>query len=82
VSTQKLPAEVRAAFDRLDTLDVLPTDQHVEVFEDMNRRLAEALADLDGSGTGAVASERAAGAGAKPPADPPRPGPGVVRPTR
>ncbi|SNQ48894.1 conserved hypothetical protein [Frankia canadensis] len=73
MSTDNLPAEIRDALTRLDALDVLPTSAHVEVFEEMNRRLADALADLDGSGSTAVP---AAGAGG------PRPGPGAARPTR
>lgn len=83
MSIQKLPAEVRVAFDRLDTLDGLPTAEHVAIFEDMNRCLAETLADLDGSGTDAVAGEdRAARAAAHSTPGPPRPGPGMIRPVR
>jgi hypothetical protein len=32
---------------RLRALDDAPLDQHVEVFEDVHRRLQEGLADLD-----------------------------------
>ncbi|CAO5167097.1 conserved hypothetical protein [Frankia sp. AiPs1] len=59
MSIDSLPTEIQDALARLDTLDVLPTSAHVEVFEEMNRRLADALADLDGS---AVPGARAAGA--------------------
>ncbi len=67
-STDLLPGEIRDALARLDTLDGLPTSAHVEVFEEMNRRLAEALADLDGS-AGAAPAGTASTPG-------PRPGPG------
>ncbi|WP_261557824.1 hypothetical protein [Frankia tisae] len=71
MSTENLPAEIRDALARLETLDVVATSEHVEVFEEMNRRLADALADLDGSGGGAVAE-----------ADRVQPRPGPIRPVR
>ncbi|EIV96447.1 hypothetical protein [Frankia sp. QA3] len=71
MSTENLPDEIRDALVRLDTLDVVATSAHVEVFEEMNRRLADALADLDGSGGGAAAE-----------ADRAQPRPGPVRPVR
>ncbi len=40
-------ARVDAAVSGLDELDVLPTPQHADVYEDVHRRLHEALADLD-----------------------------------
>jgi hypothetical protein len=40
-------ARVDAATARLAELDDLPTEQHADVFEDVQRRLHEALADLD-----------------------------------
>lgn len=39
---------VDAAVVRLAGLGSLPTHEHVEVFEDVHRRLQGALADLDG----------------------------------
>ena len=65
MSADNLPAEIRDALARLDTLDARPTSAHVEVFEEMNRRLTDALADLDGSGPAAPAT---------PPASAPRAG--------
>ena len=44
------PSGVAAADEgraRLRDLDDAPLDQHVEVFEDVHRRLQEGLADLD-----------------------------------
>jgi len=38
---------VRPALDRLAELDVLPTHEHVDVYDDVHRRLHEALSDLD-----------------------------------
>lgn len=38
---------VDAALDRLHDVVSLPTSEHVEVFEDVHRRLGEALADLE-----------------------------------
>jgi hypothetical protein len=35
------------ARDRLQALDGAPLEQHVEVLEDVHRRLQEGLADLD-----------------------------------
>ncbi|MCK9877748.1 hypothetical protein MXD61_25860 [Frankia sp. AgPm24] len=60
MNTDSLPAEIQAALARLDTLDVVATSAHVEVFEEMNRLLAEALADLDGSGGTASGAARPA----------------------
>lgn len=37
---------VDAALDRIHELDELPTSEHVAVFEDIHRRLQEALADV------------------------------------
>lgn len=42
-------SRVDAALDRLHDLDGLPTVDHVEVYEDVHRRLQEALADLEPS---------------------------------
>ena len=39
---------VDAAIAGLDELTVLPTSEHADVYEDVHRRLHEALADLDG----------------------------------
>jgi len=39
---------VDAAIAGLDELAVLPTPEHADVYEDVHRRLHEALADLDG----------------------------------
>jgi hypothetical protein len=41
-------AAVDDATRLLDRLDELPTAEHVEVFEDVHRRLEDALTDLDG----------------------------------
>lgn len=41
-----LPA-VDAAVEQLGSLDELPVDAHVEVFDDAQRRLHDALAELD-----------------------------------
>ena len=44
------PSGVAAADEgraRLRALDDAPLDQHVEVYEDVHRRLQEGLADLD-----------------------------------
>ena len=44
------PSGVAAADDaraRLEEVDGAPLDQHVEVYEDVHRRLQEGLADLD-----------------------------------
>jgi hypothetical protein len=38
-----------AARDRLGAVDDAPLDQHVDVYEDVHRRLQEGLADLDES---------------------------------
>lgn len=35
------------ARDRLQELDDAPLEEHVEVYEDVHRRLQEGLADLD-----------------------------------
>ena len=46
------PTGVRAADEaraRLDDVDDAPLDEHVDVFEDVHRRLQEGLADLDES---------------------------------
>ncbi|MCK9896468.1 hypothetical protein [Frankia sp. AgB32] len=80
-TTDVLPAEIRDALARLDTLDGLPTSAHVEVFEEMNRRLAEALADLDGS-AGTASPPTASPPTASRTTAPPRPGPGPGRPAR
>jgi len=45
------PTGVAAADEaraRLSDLDDAPLEEHVEVFEDVHRRLQEGLADLDG----------------------------------
>ena len=42
-------ASVDAAIEELTRLDELPTGEHVAVYEDLHRRLQDALADLDGS---------------------------------
>jgi len=51
VERQPLPhtgvAAADAAADRLAELDQAPLDEHVEVYEDVHRRLQEGLADLD-----------------------------------
>ena len=51
VEPQPLPhtgvAAADAAADRLAELDQAPLDEHVEVYEDVHRRLQEGLADLD-----------------------------------
>lgn len=36
-----------AARERLGALDEAPLEDHVEIFEDVHRRLQEGLADLD-----------------------------------
>jgi hypothetical protein len=36
-----------AAGDRLGELEQAPLDEHVEIYEDVHRRLQEGLADLD-----------------------------------
>jgi hypothetical protein len=36
-----------AARERLEAVDAAPLEEHVEVFEDVHRRLQEGLADLD-----------------------------------
>ena len=36
-----------AAADRLAALEEAPLDEHVEIYEDVHRRLQEGLADLD-----------------------------------
>ena len=36
-----------AAAERLSELDEAPLEEHVEVYEDVHRRLQEGLADLD-----------------------------------
>lgn len=41
---------VDAALDRLHDLVSLPTAEHVEVYEDVHRRLGEALSDLESTG--------------------------------
>ncbi|WP_462189096.1 MULTISPECIES: hypothetical protein [unclassified Frankia] len=95
MNTENLPAEVRDALGRLDMLDVLPTAAHVEVFEEINRRLAGALADLDGIADQVKGADHVKGAGgaAGPgvpvparsgarPTGGPRPGPGMIRPVR
>ena len=38
---------VRPALERLAELDALPTHEHVDVYDDVHRRLHEALSDLD-----------------------------------
>jgi len=40
------PAE-RDARERLQAVEDAPLDEHVEVYEDVHRRLQEGLADLD-----------------------------------
>ncbi len=40
-------AEVDAAIERLADADALPTDAHIEVYEDVHRGLRDALAALD-----------------------------------
>jgi hypothetical protein len=40
-------AEVDAAVERLADADELPTDAHVEVYEDVHQGLRDALAALD-----------------------------------
>jgi hypothetical protein len=37
------------AMDELATLDLLPTGEHVAVFDVVHRKLQDALADLDGA---------------------------------
>jgi hypothetical protein len=39
-----------AALDQLDTLSEEPLERHVEIFDDVQRRLHEGLADLDEGG--------------------------------
>lgn len=58
--TAGLPTGIQEALVRLDTLDALPTSAHVEIFEEMNSRLADALADLDGSAPGSPGAARPA----------------------
>lgn len=41
-------ARVDAALDRLEDLRDRPAADHVEIYEDVHRRLQEALADPDG----------------------------------
>lgn len=41
-------ARVDAALSRLDDLSERPAADHVEIYEDVHRRLQEALADPDG----------------------------------
>jgi hypothetical protein len=41
-------AGVDEALDRLAELDALPTADHADVYEDVQRRLQHALSDLDG----------------------------------
>jgi hypothetical protein len=36
-----------AARERLEVVDGVPLEEHVEVYEDVHRRLQEGLADLD-----------------------------------
>lgn len=36
-----------AARERLESLDGAPLEEHVDVYEDVHRRLQEGLADLD-----------------------------------
>jgi hypothetical protein len=38
---------VRPALERLVDVDALPTHEHVAVYDDVHRRLHEALSDLD-----------------------------------
>lgn len=40
-------AAADAARERLAVVDEAPLEQHVEVYEDVHRRLQEGLADLD-----------------------------------
>lgn len=40
-------AEVDAAVERLGDADLLPTEGHIEVYEDVHRGLRDALAALD-----------------------------------
>ena len=40
-------AAADAAADRLGELDEAPLEEHVEIYEDVHRRLQEGLADLD-----------------------------------
>lgn len=40
---------VDTAVARLAEVDGLPTSQHAEVYDEIHRRLQDALADLDGS---------------------------------
>jgi hypothetical protein len=49
-TSEPIPAaaeSVRPALERLAALDALPTPEHVEVYEDVHRRLHGALSDLD-----------------------------------
>ena len=41
-------AGVDEALDRLAELDALPTADHADVYEDVQRRFQHALSDLDG----------------------------------
>ena len=41
------PSGVRDARERLQAIDDAPLEEHVEVYEDVHRRLQEGLADLD-----------------------------------
>jgi len=40
-------AAADSAADRLDELEDAPLEEHVEIYEDVHRRLQEGLADLD-----------------------------------
>jgi len=42
-------AGVDAALARLADVEAAPTDSHPEVYDDVHRRLHDALSDLDGS---------------------------------
>jgi hypothetical protein len=40
---------VDAALERLQDVGAAPVDEHVVIYDDVHRRLQDALADLDGS---------------------------------
>jgi hypothetical protein len=51
---------VDAALRRLPDVDALSTDEHALVYEDVHRRLRDALAGVDDSGNGETSSEEGA----------------------
>ena len=48
LSTTGVPG-VDAALERLQDVSVAPVDEHVAIYDDVHRRLQDALTDLDGS---------------------------------